>query len=125
MQRLDEDLPQHQQDEPKPSARHAPAEQPQGALDALAAGLDVAALEGQLAKLADELRPASVSFCQVEGGFEFESGFLVAAAEHEYVAQPLGDPQSRRPISLRGSAAGDAVLLLGDLQRVARPRLVA
>ena len=52
MQRLDKDFPQHQHKEHWPAARHAPAQQPQGTLDAFAAGLDVAALEGQFAEFA-------------------------------------------------------------------------
>ncbi len=87
------------------------------------ARLHVAPFEGQFAELALDLGLGVRALRQGFGRLESFGRLVVAAAEHEHVAQPFGNAVLRGGVGRRGAALGDAVLLFGDFQRMLGARL--
>lgn len=108
---------------PNGRARDGPAQQVQRLLDRFAGGAHVAALERELAELPLDLGAGHVVLRQRGRGLKVERRLVVAAAQHEHVAEALRQPFRRGAVRVRRAARRDAILLLGDLQRVlgARP----
>ena len=75
-------------------------------------------LERQFAELTFNLCLAQLAAGQRAGGLKLLGRLIVAAAQHEDLAQSFGDAIAHLDVRCAAASLGDAVLLFGDLQRM-------
>src|ERR1051326_5079457 len=107
MANLNENFPQHEDIKRGRPARHAAAKLAQGTFDAPGGVVHVTALELQLAQLAFDFRLRLAILSQHQSRFELDGGLVIAATQHEHLAEPLGDQETSVDILRPQAASGD------------------
>ena len=115
MQELNERFPNQVKKDSHRPMRDFVTEQTEGAFNGLDRRLHVALFEGELTEFALDLRLGNVSRRQGARGRGHPRRIFIPAAQHEHIAQALGNPVANG--SVGGCAAlGNVILLFGDFQ---------
>ena len=119
---MDDDFPQHHEQQRYHSPRNIVSLQSQSSIETLNRGGHLAPLEIEFSNLRTNLSLRKTRLCQRRGILEPTIGLFVAASQHQHIAEAFHDLVS---LGVRGCPAkGDLVLLFGYVQCVLRSSLL-